>query len=382
MDAVPAECASLERPPFISIVMPCLNEEGTVAFCVRKARGWLERSGYDGEVLVVDNGSSDRSAQLAESAGARVVAEARRGYGVALRRGFTEARGEWLIMGDADDTYDFGELDAMLGPLLEGADISVGNRLDGEMAPDAMAWSHRYVGTPALTLLLKVFAGSELQDSQCGLRALTRDAVRRLDLRADGMELASEMLLKAARQGLQVVHVPVPYAERLGQTKLRTVRDGWRHLRFLLLASPTYLFTVPGAILALLGVVTLALALPTNGVAIGELRWQPLFAGGIFTVVGMNALLLGFASRLYTTARGITRDDRLLRFYHRYLGLETFLTAGVSCAVVGFAIDLMLVSVPDGHLNRLDLAAIAQTLIIVGANVALVGALASLLEDA
>jgi len=371
-----------QRVPIVSIVMPCLNEERTVEVCVQKARGWLERSGYDGEVIVVDNGSSDRSAQLAGCAGARVVSETRRGYGCALRRGFGEARGDWLIMGDADDTYEFGELDALVAPLLDGADLAVGNRLSGGMASGAMTWSHRYIGTPLLTLLLRIFAGAELQDSQCGLRAFTREALERLDLRAEGMELASEMLLKAARHQLHVVPVPVPYAERVGETKLRTVRDGWRHLRFLLLASPNHLFTIPGGALALLGILTLALALPVNGLQIGELRWQPVFAGAILTVVGMNALLLGFASRLYTSARGITTSDRLLRFYHRYLGLETFLTAAVASIVVGLAIDLMLASVQNGRLNRLDLAAIAQTLIIVGANVGLVGALASLLEGA
>jgi len=373
--------ATLTRErPFISIVMPCLNEALTVETCVRKALGWLERSGSAGEVLVVDNGSSDGSPELARRAGARVVAESRRGYGAALRRGFAEAKGDWLVMGDCDDTYDFSDLDDLVEPLAEGHDLSVGNRFAGGIAPGAMTWSHRYIGTPAISLLLRMFTGLKVGDSQCGLRAFTRSALQRLELRTDGMELASEMILKAARRGLSVADVPVPYAERLGEAKLNTIRDGWRHLRFLLLASPNYLFTIPGAVLTVLGVVTLALALPSNRIEIGEWTWQPVFAGSIFVIVGWNALLLGFASRLYTSARGITNEDAMLRFYRRYLGLELFVALGAAAIVLGIALDLLLLLAGDLGLSFTDLAAIAQTLIIVGANTVLVGFVTSLLE--
>ncbi len=366
--------------PFVSIILPCLNEEQTVATCVRKAVGWLERAGVEGEVIVVDNGSTDRSAELAQAAGARVVAESHPGYGSALRCGFAAARGEWLVMGDCDDTYDFSDLDALLRPLAEGCDMSVGNRFAGGIAPGAMTWSHRYIGTPIISFLLKLFSGLKVGDSQCGLRAFTRDALDRLDLRTDGMELASEMILKSARRGLKVADVPVPYDLRLGEAKLNTMRDGWRHLRFLLLASPNYLFTVPGGLLTLLGIVTLAMALPENGIEIGGVTWQPIFAGGIFLVVGMNAILLGFASRLYTTSRGITNEDAALRFYRRYLGLEQFIGIGVLLVVLGLLLNLVIALVDIPAVSRLDLAAIAQAAIIVGANVGLVGALASLLE--
>ena len=367
--------------PTISIVMPCLNEEQTVESCVRKALAWLERSAYSGEVVVVDNGSTDRSAELAEAAGARVVEEPRPGYGAALRRGFLEGTGDWLVMGDCDDTYDFSDLDPLMQPLEEGCDMSVGNRFAGGIAPGAMTWSHRYIGTPIISFLLKVFSGLKVGDSQCGLRAFTREALERLDLRTDGMELASEMILKSARRGLQVADVPVPYDVRLGEAKLNTMRDGWRHLRFLLLASPNYLFTLPGITLTLLGIVTLALALPQNGIKIGDVSWQPIFAGGIFLVVGVNALLLGFASRLYLTARGITNEDAVLRFYHRYLGLEQFIGIAAALIVLGLGIDVLIAFVDIGRVSRLDMAAIAQALIIVGVNVGLVGALASLLEE-
>ena len=370
-----------DAAPRISVVLPCLNEEQTVATCVRKALSWIAQSPYSGEVIVVDNGSTDQSVWLAAQAGARIVHESRRGYGAALRRGFEAATGEWLVMGDCDDTYDFADLDPLIQPLADGYDMSVGNRFAGGIAPGAMTWSHRYIGTPAISMLLKMFSGLKVGDSQCGLRAFTRDALERLDLRTDGMELASEMILKSARRGITVADIPVPYGERLGEAKLNTVRDGWRHLRFLLLASPNYLFTLPGIALTLLGIVTLGLALPEHGIEIGDVTWQPIFAGGIFLVVGVNALLLGFASRLYLTARGITNEDAMLRFYHRYLGLEAFMGIGVLLIMLGLGIDVLIAFVDPAGVSRLDLAAIAQASIIVGVNVGLVGALASLLED-
>ena len=378
--ATPISSTPTSDKPYISIVMPCLNERETVETCVRKAKSWLESSGHPGEVLVVDNGSTDGSPELAEAAGARVVFETTRGYGAALRRGFTEARGEWLVMGDCDDTYEFGDLGPLMAPLYSGADMSIGNRFAGGIAPGAMTWSHRYIGTPAISFLLRVFTGLKVGDSQCGLRAFTRDALNRLELNTNGMELASEMILKAARRNLKVADVPVPYAERLGEAKLNTFRDGWRHLRFLLLASPNYLFTIPGVVLSVLGLVILLATLPNSRIEIGGWTWQPVFAGSIFVVVGVNALLLGFASRLYTSARGITNEDWMIRFYRRYLSLEVFVIIGLVLIVAGLALDVALLIADSGDYN-LNIAAIAQTLIVVGANTGLVGAMASLLEE-
>lgn len=284
-------------------------------------------------------------------------------------------------MGDCDDTYDFSDLDALVRPLAEGFDLSVGDRYAGGIAPGAMTWSHRYIGTPVISMLLKVMSGAQSTDSQCGLRAITADALRRLELQTDGMEFASEMLLKASRRGLAVADAPVPYAERIGEAKLDTVRDGWRHLRYLLLASPNYLFTVPGFVLVALGAALLLLSLPSAEIRLGGLRWQPIFAGGIFFVVGMNALLLGFAARLHTTRRGITNDDRLLRFYRRYLGFEAFVALGVGCTIVGAILDVLLALGLLRALSFVGVAALAQTLIISGANIFLVGALSSILES-
>lgn len=221
----------------ISVVMPCLDEEGAVAHCVSDAIGWIRAAGLRGEVIVVDNGSVDRSAEIAAQAGARVVGEAERGYGNAVRRGFREARGKYLVMGDCDGTYDFGHLGPLVGPLDGGYDLVVGNRLTDQLAPGAMPWTHRFIGTPVLSWLLRVLFRAQVTDSQCGLRSIRRESAERLDLRAPGMEFASEMILKAVRHGLRITEVPVPYGVRTGESKLSPLRDGWRHLRYLLVAG-------------------------------------------------------------------------------------------------------------------------------------------------
>jgi hypothetical protein len=366
----------------VSVVLPCLNEEQTVASCVRKARNWFQSAGLRGEVLVVDNGSTDRSREEATAAGARVVEESQRGYGAAHRRGFAESRGNVIIMADADDTYDLSDLTNLVAPLNEGFDMVVGNRLK-TLSPGSMTWSHRHIGTPTLTALLSFFSGARLGDSQCGLRAFTREAYERMELKSAGMELASEMILKSARRGLRLAEVPIPYHPRQTESKLNTFRDGWRHLRYLVLASPSYLYTVPGLVLIVLGILTLGLALPSShGIDIGPLRWQPIFAGTIFLVVGMNAVLLGLTSRIYTTARGDTEADWLLRFYRRYLGLEGLFLLGIFLMACGGGVDLfILAKSPSGSaLNWVDMAAVAQSLIVIGANLFFVGVLTGVLE--
>ncbi len=379
----PATAPESEELIDVSVVLPCLNEEQTVASCVRKARSWFESAGLRGEVLVVDNGSTDRSREEAKAAGARVLDESRRGYGAAHRRGFAESRGSVIIMADADDTYDLSDLTNLVSPLSEGFDMVVGNRLK-MLSPGSMTWSHRFIGTPALTALLGFFSGARLGDSQCGLRAFTREAYELMELKSAGMELASEMILKSARRGLRMAEVPIPYHPRQTGSKLNTFRDGWRHLRYLILASPSHLYTFPGLFLIALGILTLAMALPSShGIEIGPLRWQPIFAGTIFLVVGMNAVLLGLASRIYTTARGDTEPDWLLRFYRKYLGLEGLFLLGLFLMACGIGVDLfILVSSPSGAnaLNWVDIAAVAQSLIVMGANLFFVGVLTGVLE--
>jgi glycosyltransferase involved in cell wall biosynthesis len=371
--------------PRVSIVMPCLNEAETVATCVAKALAWLSASGTPGEVLVVDNGSTDRSAELATAAGAHVIRERRRGYGNAYLRGFAEARGDIIVMGDADDTYDFSRLDELIQPLDEGYDMVLGNRFAGGVQPGAMPWAHRYIGSPIINLLIRRFIGVRIGDSQSGFRAFTRAAYQRLGLRSGGMELASEMIVNAARTGLQIAEVPAPYNVRLGESKLNTVRDGWRHLRFLLISAPNFLFVLPGLALVGMGLVVTGLSLlAPGGIEIGSLAWQPVFAGSIFLSIGANALIFGAITKSYGVDRGILREDRWTRFYRRFFSLERVLAVGGMLFVAGLALNAGLFGVwalGNKLALGLQLAALAQSLMIVGANIGLAGFLAMAIAD-
>jgi glycosyltransferase involved in cell wall biosynthesis len=357
--------------PYVSIVMPCLNEEQTVGVCVRKAVSWLERAGLQGEVIVVDNGSSDRSVELAEEAGARVVHERRRGYGQTYLRGFTEARGEFIVMGDSDDTYDFSDLSALIEPLKHGADMVVGNRFAGGISRGAMPWAHRYIGSPIINFVIRLFFGTRIGDSQSGLRAFRRSVPERLQLRSGGMELASEMIVSAARAGMTITEVPAPYAVRQGDSKLNTVRDGWRHIRYLLLAAPDFLFTLPGLVMIALGVVTSVVSfVAPGGVEIGSLSWQPVFAATILLAIGVNSVLVGVVAKLYGASHGLRHEDRWVRLYRRWFHLEWVLALAALLFVCGLLIDgLLFVVWAESSQVALggQLAALAQTLLIVGA---------------
>src|SRR5919109_836747 len=246
----PAQGAVEQTDLLVSVVIPCLNEEANIERCVQLARSVLADHGIAGEVVVADNASEDRSAELAVAAGARVVHERRRGYGNAYMAGFAAARGRYVVMGDADLTYDFREIPRFLEQLEAGARHPVGGRV-GNIPPGAMPWLHRYVGNPVLTGILNFFFRTGVSDAHCGMRALRRDALPRLDLRTTGMEFASEMVIRAAKERLDIRELPIEYHPRGGESKLSSFRDGWRHLRFLLVHSPTWLFILPGAAMAL-----------------------------------------------------------------------------------------------------------------------------------
>jgi len=374
--AMPAVRTNASQPgnseePQVSIVMPCLNEEATVGICVTKARRWLESSGMRGEVIVVDNGSTDSSVPIAIDAGARVVTEEHRGYGSAYLRGFAEARGELIVMGDADDTYDFSTLSPLIEPLGEGYDLVLGNRFRGGLEPDAMPWAHRYLGTPVINFLIRLFSGVRIGDSQSGLRAFRRAAHPALRLRSAGMELASEMIVRAARTGMRITEVPTRYYARQAPSKLSTMRDGWRHLRFLLLAAPDFLFVLPGLLLTVLGVATFAVSfLSPAGVTLRSLTWQPVFAGAIFLAIGVNSTLLGIIAKIHACSRGLLPEDAWVRVYRRYFRLEWVLLLAVLLFAGGVIVDAVLFAVwaSGGRLESgLQLAALAQSLLIVGA---------------
>jgi hypothetical protein len=288
-------------------------------------------------------------------------------------------------MGDADDTYDFSRLDDLIRPLDQGYDMVLGNRFTGGVQPGAMPWAHRYIGSPIINLLIRRFIGVRVGDSQSGFRAFTRAAYQQLRLRSGGMELASEMIVNAAREGLTITEVPAAYNVRLGESKLNTVRDGWRHLRFLLISAPNFLFVLPGLALVGMGAVVTALSfLAPGGIEIGSLAWQPVFAGSIFLAIGANALVFGAITKNYGVDRGILREDAWTRFYRRWFSLERVLAVGGGLLVLGLVLNLGLFviwAVGDKLTLGLQLAALAQGLMIVGANVGLAGFLAMAIAD-
>jgi glycosyltransferase involved in cell wall biosynthesis len=322
----------------VSVVIPCLNEERAVATVVRQGWDGIERSGRSGEVVVVDNGSEDRSVELAEEAGARVVHEDRRGYGSAYLRGLAEAQGDYIVMADADGTYPLQELPAFVDKLEAGDDLVLGSRFKGQIHKGAMPWAHRWIGNPVLTFILNVFFGVRVSDAHCGMRAIRRDAVPRLDLHATGMEFASEMILKASKRKLRVGEIPIDYRPRIGESKLNTWRDGWRHLRFMLLYSSTFLFLIPGLVLLAIGL-AIMLPLATGPVTVFGLTWyvHAMIAGSLATLVGAQIVQLGLFSRSYALLYLGEHDPVMERLWSR-VRLEHGLLLGAALTLFGFVV--------------------------------------------
>ena len=282
----------------VSVVIPCLNEAESIEACVTAAHEALADGDYDGEVVVIDNGSTDRSGELAASAGARVVEEPRRGYGRAYLTGLDVARGRYIVMLDADMTYDAGELPRFVEALDDGGDMAIGNRMKG-IQPGAMPWMHQYIGNPVLTGLLNRLFGTEVKDAHCGMRAVRREALPRLDLRTTGMELASEMVIRAAKAGLDIRQFPIEYHPRRGESKLSTWADGWRHLRFLLVHSPTHLFLIPGAAMAALGTLIIAGVLAHISFLGHQWDIHALIGGSLLLILGTQVIALGLCALAY-----------------------------------------------------------------------------------
>lgn len=360
----------------VSVVLPCLDEAGSVAQCVREAQEALTAAGYEGEVVVVDNGSTDGSALLAQGAGARVVHEAQPGYGSALRAGFRAARGDIIVMADADQTYPLDRLAELVDPVAAGdADLVLGRRL-GESNRSTMPFLHRWVGTPVITFLTaRAVGGKVVTDSQSGFRAFRRRDLDALRLRGAGMELATEMLIRASRAGLRITERDTGYRERVGNSKLDTWSDGWRHLKLLLMLAPDLLLVGPSLLLTLVGVAMLIMTFVSpEGIAVGSLRWQPVFFSGIALILGVQGLLAGafLAERSAVTS---ARVHRRFAFVSRGSFRRRSLLAGAVLVLAGFAINAVMFAgwvqgdaSPPTHGS--GLASLSQSLIVVGATLA------------
>jgi len=330
----------------ISVVIPCLNEAKTIGAVVDTARAALDGTGVPGEVVVADNGSVDGSQAIADAHGARVVEEPTKGYGSALRRGCDEALGSIIVMGDADESYDFSQLERFVDEVLAGADLVMGTRTHGTIMPGAMPWKNRYIGNPLSTGLLNRLFRAQVSDVHCGMRAFTKDAYRRMDLRTTGMEFASEMVIRASMAGMDIREVPITFQPdgRGRKPHLRPWRDGWRHLKTILLFSPSALFLIPGITLMASGLVlmTAQLVAPVEeplqwfGFRL-DFHWAIL--GSLLAIVGYQIVLVDLFAKLYAMARGLREEDRFFQRAFRWFTLERVLAIGAFVVLVGLAMD-------------------------------------------
>ncbi len=328
------------QPVEVSVVIPCLNEANSLAFCVDKAVKAFRASGLTGEVIVADNGSTDGSIQIAEERGARVVRVPERGYGAALRAGIAASRGSFIIMGDADDSYDFTDVPRFVEKLREGYEMVVGNRFRGGIKPGAMPPLHKYFGNPGLTALLNTFFHARIGDSYCGMRGFTRALYDRLDVRSTGMEFALEMIIKAAQIGARISEIPIIlWPDKRGRSPhLRSFRDGWRSLRFMLLYAPNWLFLLPGAALSATGLALVFWLLPGPRTISPRvtLDIHTMIFGVIFTLLGSQILSIGAFAKVFSYAERFDRGNVSLKRALRRVTLESGLLAGGLLFLAGF----------------------------------------------
>ena len=324
----------------VSVVIPCLNEAQSIAICIDKAMAAFRRAGIAGEVVVADNGSTDGSIEIAEVHGARVVHALQRGYGNALRKGIEEAQGAFIIMGDADDSYDFSEVPRFVAKWREGYELVMGNRFVGGIKPGAMPWLHKHLGNPALTTILNHFFHAGIGDAYCGMRGFTKRVYQRIDARTTGMEFALELVIKAKKLRVEVTEIPVTlWPDKRGrQPHLRTFHDGWRSLRFMLLYAPNWLFLIPGALLSLVGFGLVFWLLPGPR-QVGQVIFDvhTMLFGMIFALLGVQVIAIGLFAKVFCYAERFSPNQRSLERWLRRVKLEQGLLLGAFLAMVGAA---------------------------------------------
>lgn len=329
------------QKPLISVILPCLNEEKTITRAISWAKQGLQKLGsiYKGEIIVVDNGSTDESASLARQAGSRVITEPERGYGRAYRTGLAKAKGIFFILGDSDGTYDFRGLRPFVKKLEDGADLVIGSRLKGTIKPDAMPFFHRFVGTPLLTTMLNVSYGTHISDAQSGMRALTKKAYTTMTLKSTGMEFASEMIVKAIYYNLRIEEIPISYYPRRGLSKLSPFSDAWRHIKVILLFAPTYALVLPGAMLLLFGAIITLLLTPKGTYLFG---WffdiHTMMIGILAANLGLELILLGVLAKVFTNKTLKLPNGPLAALLIRKLTVERLLLGGLALLLTALGI--------------------------------------------
>jgi len=368
----------------LSVILPCLNEEETIGESIRQAREAIARMGVTAEIIVIDSDSSDRSREISLREGATVINQPERGYGNAYLMGFGVARGKYVVMGDPDGTHDFREIGKLIEYLKHGCDFVMGARFKGKILPGSMPLLHRYVGNPVIYKIMRLFFKTRVSDINCGLRAITMEAYRRLNLRTGDWEFALEMVVKAARGKLKVAEVPITYYPRGGESKLRSFYAGWRNLRFILLYCPNYLFLAPGLIMLGAGL-TLVLALfggelHISGKMIG-LHFSVL--GALLSILGFQTIALGAYAKIYSRAEGFGENDRFTDFLDKYFNLERGVIWGGIVFLLGLLMNVSLLYmklIDTANYNTVYIAVPAMTLTLLGAGIVLSSFFLSILQ--
>jgi len=371
--------------PKASVVMPCLNEEKTIGICVQKAKRAFLAHNIDGEIVIGDNGSKDHSVEIAKNLGARVVHQPKRGYGNAYHAAIGAAKGEYIVMGDSDNTYDFSKIMDFIKPLEEGYDMVIGDRFSKKIQREAMPFLHRYIGNPILSAILRLFFKVKVHDAHCGMRSFTRKAYDKLRLKTEGMEYASEMIIAAARENLKIKEIPIDYGVRVGESKLETFKDGWRHLKFMLIMSPSYLFLIPGLASFLLGVI-LVIWMTFGPIKLGRISLDihPMFLGALLTILGFQVINFGVFTKIYAYNQGLISKSHTYHFFEKYFSLEKMLKIGTLTIMFGVALGIYVfytwVKVNFGQLFEIRKSLTAMVLIVLGLQIIFSAFFYSILE--
>lgn len=358
-----------DKKPEISIILPCLNEEKAIGNCIDKIKEVTAKNSLDAEIIVVDNGSTDASRKIASEKGAKLIEEKEKGYGAAYLKGLETALGEYFFLADSDGTYDFIEIPRFIAELKKGYDLVIGDRFKGKMEKGAMPWPNRYIGNPILSGILRLFFKAKIHDAHCGMRAITRKALQKITLRTMGMEFASEMIVQAVKKKLKIKELPINYHKRAGDSKLEAIADGWRHMRFMLLYSPLYLFFIPGVAIFLFGVaLMLWLYFGSPEILKIRLQYHPMFPSALLTIIGYQLIIFALFAKTYAITH--LGDKPILDKLYKYITIENAGLAGIIMGVFGLLIYVAVLfkwlKTGFGELQEVKNSILALTLITIG----------------
>ena len=359
----------MEKNPEISIILPCLNEEKAIGFCIDEIKEAIRKNKLNAEIIVVDNGSTDNSCNIIKRKQVKLINEERKGYGSAYLRGFETARGKYIFMADSDGTYDFREIPNFIKYLRQDYDFVIGDRFKKEIPKGAMPWFHKYIGNPMLSEIFRIFFKTKINDIHSGMRAVRKDLLKQLNLRTTGMEFASEMIIKAIRNKLRVKEIPINYRTRMGESKLRSLKDGWRHLRFMLLYSPLFLFFIPGMFLFLVGLILIIWMYFGSPEILGvKLYNYPMFPLALFIIVGYQLIIFALFAKTYAAVH--LGDKLTLTGIYKYITIEKASIFGSLLILLGVIIYLRIflewLGVGIEGVQELKNSIIALILIVIG----------------